>query len=525
MIYRFGPFTLDAARRGLSRADAELAVEPQVFDLLRVLIERRDRVVSRDDLLEAVWNGRIVSEATLGRRINAARTARGDTGTEQRRIRTLPRKGVRFVGAVREAASEVSPGIAPEDAAEPDVTWRTGPRLPAVAVLPFTNMSADPDQAYFADGITEEIITALSRVSGLFVSARNSTFTYRGAAIDVRRVGQELGVGYVVAGSVRRGGSRLRITGQLVDAGTGAHLWADSFDGGLDDVFALQERVAARAAAAIEPTLQLAEIGRLGRDAPAHPEAYDRLWRANPRLADFTAAGMAAALDHLDEALALDPGYAPAMAAAAYCRAQCHFQGWIAQGEAERAAAVRLAWGAVERAPGDAQVLWMAAFAVWNMSDTGRDRARHLSGRAPLVNPHPALALTLAGWIETMCGRAEAGRAMVERALQLNPRDPRGWLMSGVMAVAAVSEADYPEAIRWAERALAQNRRFAVALRALAVAHVGLGQTERARQAVAELLEIEPELTVSGFLARIPFPIAALGQRYAEALALAGLPA
>lgn len=525
MIYRFGSFTLDSARRELSRDGAEIAVEPQVFDLLRVLIERRDRVVSRDDLLEAVWNGRIVSEATLGSRINAARTAIGDTGTEQRWIRTLPRKGVRFVGAVREAASKVSPGIAPEDVAEPGVTWRTGPRLPAVAVLPFTNMSADPEQAYFADGITEEIITALSRVSGLFVIARNSTFTYRGAAIDVRRVGQELGVGYVVAGSVRRGGSRLRITGQLVDAGTGAHLWADSFDGGLDDVFALQERVAARAAAAIEPTLQLAEIGRLGRDAPAHPDAYDRLLRANARLADFTAAGMAAALDHLDEALALDPGYAPAMAAAAYCRAQCHFQGWIAQGEAERAAAVRLAWGAVERAPGDAQVLWMAAFAVWNMSETGRDRARDLFGRALLVNPNSALALTLAGWIETMCGRAEAGRAMVERALQLNPRDPRGWLMSGVMAVAAVSESDYPEAIRWAERALAQNRRFAVALRALAVAHVGLGQPERARQAVAELLAIEPGLTVSGFLARIPFPVAALGQRYAEALAEAGLPA
>ncbi len=522
MIYRFGPFTLDSARRELSRDGAEIAVEPQVFDLLRVLIERRDRVVSRDDLLEAVWNGRIVSEATLGSRINAARTAIGDTGTEQRWIRTLPRKGVRFVGTVQEAVQEAGPGAAPLGSG---LAWRAGPRLPAVAVLPFTNMSPDPEQDYFADGMTEEIITALSRVSGLFVIARNSTFTYRGAAIDVRRVGQELGVGYVVAGSVRRGGSRLRITGQLVDAGTGAHLWADSFDGGLDDVFALQERVAARAAAAIEPTLQLAEIGRLGRDAPAHPDAYDRLLRANARLADFTAAGMAAALDHLDEALALDPGYAPAMAAAAYCRAQCHFQGWIAQGEAERAAAVRLAWGAVERAPGDAQVLWMAAFAVWNMSETGRERARDLFGRALLVNPNSALALTLAGWIETMCGRAEAGRAMVERALQLNPRDPRGWLMSGVLAVAAVSEADYPEAIRWAERALAQNRRFAVALRALAVAHVGLGQPERARQAVAELLEIEPELTVSGFLARIPFPVAALGQRYAEALALAGLPA
>ncbi|MBE7248254.1 MAG: winged helix-turn-helix domain-containing protein, partial [Actinomycetospora chiangmaiensis] len=187
MIYRFGPFTLDSARRELSRDGAEIAVEPQVFDLLRVLIERRDRVVSRDDLLEAVWNGRIVSEATLGSRINAARTAIGDTGTEQRWIRTLPRKGVRFVGTVQEAVQEAGPGAAPLGSG---LAWRAGPRLPAVAVLPFTNMSPDPEQDYFADGMTEEIITALSRVSGLFVIARNSTFTYRGAAIDVRRVGQ-----------------------------------------------------------------------------------------------------------------------------------------------------------------------------------------------------------------------------------------------------------------------------------------------------------------------------------------------
>jgi TolB-like protein len=525
VLYRFGSFTLDAARRELRRDGADIAVEPQVFDLLRVLIEHRDRVVSRDDLLEAVWNGRIVSEATLGSRINAARTALGDTGIEQRWIRTLPRKGVRFVGTVQEAAPVPPPEPPPPAPSMPGLAWRSGTRLPAVAVLPFTNMSADPEQDYFADGMTDEIITALSRISGLFVIARNSTFTYRGAAIDVRRVGQELGVGYVVEGSVRRGGTRLRITGQLVDAVTGAHLWADRFDGELHDVFALQERIAASAAAAIEPTLQWAEIGRLGRDAPANPDAYDRLLRANARLAEFTAAGMSAALGHLGEALALDPGYAPAMAATAYCRAQCHFQGWIAQGAADRAAAVRLAWGAVERAPGDAQVLWMAAFAIWNMSGRERDRARDLFGRSLLLNPNSALALTLAGWIETMCGHADAGRAMVERALQLNPRDPRGWLMSGVLAVAAVSEADYPEAIRWAERALAQNRRFAVALRALAVARVGLGQPDRARQVVAELLSIEPDLTISGFLARIPFPVAAMAQRYAEALAAAGLPA
>ena len=188
-----------------------------MFDVLKFLIEARDRVVSRDDLLEVVWHGRIVSEATLSSRLNAARTAIGDNGAEQRLIRTLPRKGVRFVGEVREIAD---PRGAPRQSAEDAAAVARGasPGLPSVAVLPFTNMSGDPEQDYFADGMAEEIITALSRSSGLFVIARNSSFTYKGKAVDVRQVGQELGVGYVLEGSVRRSRERLRITGQLVDA-------------------------------------------------------------------------------------------------------------------------------------------------------------------------------------------------------------------------------------------------------------------------------------------------------------------
>jgi TolB-like protein len=520
VIYRFGSFTLDATRRELSTNGALVAVEPQVFDVLKFLIESRDRVVSRDDLLEAVWHGRIVSEATLGSRLNAARAAIGDTGAEQRFIRTLPRKGVRFVGSVEEI-DPVPPSEAPPLSR---TSWRTTPRLPGVVVLPLASMSADPEQDYFADGMTEEITTALSRISGLFVIARNSAFTYKRRAIDVRQVGQELGVGYIVEGSVRRSGERLRIAAQLIDAASGAHLWADRFDGEWHDIFAFQERVAASIAAAIEPTLQLAEVTRLGRAGASRLDAYDLLLRANARLADFTAAGMEDAGGLLAQALALDPSYAPAMAAMAYCRAQCHFQGWIEQSDAQREAAVSFAWRAVELAPNDPQVLWMAAFAIWNMAQIGRERVRELFGRSLLLNPNSAMALTLAGWIEVMCGDTAGGRAMVERAQQLNPRDPRGWLMSGVMAVAAVGEENYVEAIRWAERALAQNRRFAVALRALAVAHVGLGQRDLARRAVAELLDIEPTLTVSGFFARIPFPQESMARRYAESLVAAGLP-
>jgi TolB-like protein/Flp pilus assembly protein TadD len=523
VIYQFGNCTLDIARRELRQGNGLVAVEPQVFDVLKFLIEARERVVSRDDLLDAVWHGRIVSEATLSSRLNSARSAIGDNGAEQRLIRTLPRKGVRFVGEVREIA-DPAPQPPGDIASVEPIAWRSGPRLPSVAVLPFTNMSGDPEQDYFADGMAEEIITALSRSSGLFVIARNSSFTYRGKAIDVRQVGQELGVAYVLEGSVRRSRERLRITGQLVDATSGAYLWSERFDGDPQDVFELQDRVSGSVAAAIEPTLQFAEIGRLRRDRPVRLDAYEFLLRAYSLLSDFTPASMLAALDCLDQSLAVDPAYAPAMAAAAYCRAQCHFQGWAQQDDAVRAEAVRLAWRAVELAPNDAQVHWMAAFAVWNMAQTGRERARELFSRSLLINPNSAMALTLAGWIETMCGNQGAGREMVGRARRLSPRDPRGWLMSGVMALAAVIDENYAEAVRWAERALAQNRRFAVALRVVAVALVKLGQQDRAEQAVQELLEIEPELTISGFFARIPFPLETMARTYRDALKVAGLP-
>ncbi|WP_431272457.1 tetratricopeptide repeat protein [Dankookia sp. P2] len=397
-------------------------------------------------------------------------------------------------------------------------------RLPSLAVLPFANIGSDPEQDYFADGMAVEIITALTRISGLFVIARNSSFVYKGQAVDIRQVGRELGVGYVLEGSVRRGGDRLRITGQLVDAVSGAHLWADRFEGDLGDVFALQDRVAERVVAAIEPTLQLAEIERHRQGRPERLDAGDLLLRASALEHEFTADSMAAALRCLEQALAIEPGYAPAMAAAAYCHAQRHFQGWAPPSGAVCAEALRLAKRAVELAPNDAQVLWMAAFAVWNMAGEGRERARELFGRSLLLNPHSAMALTLAGWIEIVCGNQGTGREMLARAQRLNPRDPRSWLLSGAMAIAAVVDEDFARAASWAEKALVQNRRFAVALRVLAVALVKLGQPERARQVVQELLAIEPELTISGFLARIPMPVEAMARTYAKALGVAGLP-
>src|SRR5262245_37526762 len=214
-----------------------------VFDLLAYVIQHRERVVSRDDLIAHVWDGRIVSESALASCINAARSAVGDSGEAQRLIKTLPRKGIRFVGVVRGETKPAETGS--PTVAEPPKSDLALPDKPSVAVLPFTNMSGDPEQEYFADGMAEEIITALSRCSWLFVIARNSSFTYKGKAVDVRQVGRELGVRYVLEGSVRRGGSRLRFMGQLIDATSGTHIWAERFDGEMSDVFELQDRFTA----------------------------------------------------------------------------------------------------------------------------------------------------------------------------------------------------------------------------------------------------------------------------------------
>jgi TolB-like protein len=299
LLYLFADFALDTEQRELRCKDDLVPIEPQVFDLLTYLIDNRKRVVSKDDLIAAVWEGRIVSDATLDSRVNAARRAIGDSGGMQRLIKTLPRKGIRFVGAVRQEAKPAEPALAPRTAEGVEHPPRVAlplPERPSIAVLPFVNMSGDPEQEYFVDGMAEEIITALARCSWLFVIARNSSFTYKNKVVDVRQIGRELGVRYVLEGSVRRVGDRLRFTGQLIEATSGTHIWADRFDGEMSDVFELQDRFTASVVAAIEPVLQLAEIERLKHKPAANLDAYDQLLRAQQRAYDVTEESLPAAL-------------------------------------------------------------------------------------------------------------------------------------------------------------------------------------------------------------------------------------
>src|SRR5882757_1858781 len=334
--YHFEDYVLDPDRRELRREGRLLPIEPKVFDLLVHLISNRDRVVSKDNLIATIWNGRIVSESALTTCINAARTAIGDSGEVQRLIKTLPRKGIRFVGKVEQGLSGAS-----AVGSLLDTSILALPEKPSIAVLPFTNMSGDPEQNYFADGMAEDIITALSHFKALFVIARNSSFTYKGRAIDIKQVGRELGVRYVLEGSVRKAANQVRITGQLVDTATGAHLWADRFDGGLGDIFDLQDKVTESVVGAIAPAVERAEIERAKRKPTESLDAYALHLRG---LASYYQFGSRQANDEalrlFNSAIEIDPDFASAYALAALCCVWAKINGWPAQTSPRRQASM-----------------------------------------------------------------------------------------------------------------------------------------------------------------------------------------
>jgi TolB-like protein len=523
LLYLFEECVVDTDRRELRRGAATIPIGPKFFDLLVYLLAHRERVVTKDDLLASLWDGRIVSESALNSGIKAVRDAIGDSGEEQRLIKTLPRKGLRFVGEVREEQVQAR-SAAPAVAAELPKPPLSLPDRPSIAVLPFANISGDSEQDYFADGMAEEIITALSRCAGLFVIARNSSFTYRGRSVDVRQVGRELGVRYVLEGSVRRSGNRLRFVGQLVDATTGAHIWADRFDGELSEVFDLQDRFTESVVAAIGPQLQLAEIERLRHKPAAHLDAYDLLLRAHQLEYEYTPESLAAAIEHVRRALSIDPSYAPAMALGAHCYTQRRLQGWAQDVTEESIEATRLATRAIEFGQDDGNVLWMSGHAVWHFA-MDASRAKELVNRSLAVNPNSAMALTQLAWIET-CSYANPtkGLELFRRAERLSPRDPRGWFISAGVAAAYFFQGQFDESISWAQKALFHNPRFAVALRHLAASLAKRAKADEATVVMREILKIEPGLTLAKLHARTKFLHASYWDRFSEGLRDAGLP-
>jgi TolB-like protein/Flp pilus assembly protein TadD len=523
LLYLFNDLALDTDRRELRRAQNLVAIAPQVFDLLEYLIRNRERVVSKDDLLGSIWHGRIVSDSALNTRINAARCAIDDTGEEQCLIRTLPRKGLRFIGAVREEYRPATRESGSPCPAEHPCPALTHPDRPSIAVLPFVNMTGEPEQECLADGATEEVITALSRCSRLFVVARNSSFAYRGKAVDVREVGRELGVRYVLEGSVRRGGDRVRFTGRLIDATSGGHIWADWFEGNVGNVLDLHDRFAERVVAAIEPRLQLAEIERLKRKPPSNLDPYDLLLRAQQYEYELRVDSHAAALRHLDQALVVDPSYAPAMALAAFCHAERRVQGWMQEPEVEAREALRLASRAVELGKDDANVFWMAGYAVLRLQ-MDAVRARELVRHSLDINPNSAIVTAIAGELETLSGNSAKAVELISRAEHLSPRDPRDWFIGLKTAWIHFVDGQFDQTISAAKKVLHQNPRSSYALRFLAASLAKQGRQDHAAAAMREVRNIEPQLTATRLRPRLMFIEEKVWKDYSAALRLAGLP-
>jgi TolB-like protein/class 3 adenylate cyclase len=370
------------------------------------------------------------------------------------------------------------------------------PDKPSIAVLPFQNMTGDPEQEYFVDGMVEEITTAISRLPWLFVIARNSSFTYKGKAVDVKQVGHELGVRYVLEGSVRKGGNRVRITGQLIDATTGNHIWADRFDGTLDDIFDLQDQIASNVAGAIEPKLRQSEIERASRKPTANLTAYDLYLRALAQTYRYTEEGFAEAVALIRRALALDPSYAPAAALVGWCRTVQRIQGWGSLSDEDLADAVRLARHGLEAVREDPDTMWRAAHPLSALAGETATGVAILD-RALTLNPNAASAWMVKGWIQALRNKPDEAIEACERALRLSPFDPLQCMNACGFALAHFAARRFEQAIVWADSALRDQPRVFTAIRVKIAACAHLGRLDQARAELGRMLALHPKLTIA----------------------------
>lgn len=499
----FEDYVLDEERRELTLRGQTVAVGPQVFDLLLLFVNNPDRVVSKDDLLKAVWSGRIVSESTITSHINAVRKAIGDTGEEQRLVRTVARKGYRFVGQIKvggigEAQQPDQPVIDERAHTDPKETPSSSlvlPDKPSITVLPFQNLSGDPEQEYFADGIVEDIIAALSRIRWLFVIARNSSFTYKGRTVDAKGVSQELGVRYVLEGSVRKCGNKVRITGQLIDATSGTHIWAERFEGTLNDIFELQDQIAESVVGAIAPQLERAEIERAKRKPTESLDAYDYYLRGMAKLHNGTREALDQALPLFYKAIELDPEFASAYGMAAWCHFWRKLNGWMTDRTQEIAEGVRLARLAVTLGRDDAVALTRGGHALSHLTGDV-DGGIALLDRARLLNPNLAPAWYLGGILRTLRGETDAAIEQLTHAIRLSPLDPEMFRMQVGMALAHFFAGRFDLTTDWAEKALGNLPSFLAPVALVAASHALSGRMDKARLAMQRLRDLDPSLQI-----------------------------
>jgi adenylate cyclase len=394
---------------------------------------------------------------------------------------------------------------------------------PSIAVLPFTNMSGDPEQEYFVDGMVEDIITALSRFNQLLVVARNSSFTYKGRAVDIRQVARELGVRFVLEGGVRKAGNRLRITGQLIDASTGTHLWAERYDGGLEDVFDLQDQITAQVVGAIVPTIRRAEIEAARRKPADNLDAYDLFLRALPHVSVIVPQENQIALDYLNQAIALDPGYAPALGYAAWCLVQRITRGWSPAFADDRAMAETLARRALAMAGDDAVALALGGFALVASKidlSAGLDACR----RAVNLTPGSGFVGTLAGAAMVWANDLDAAIVVLDRAMAIGSLDPSYFLMLTMSGSAHLFSGRAEIAVGLFERAAALNPSFDSIQWCLCTAYTQLGRRTEAQAAFAKFRAMAPDATIAKLTTELPFQHPTHLAMVMDALRTAGLP-
>jgi TolB-like protein/Flp pilus assembly protein TadD len=504
----FGPFVVDRDRGALLKAGTPVALGGRAFALLEALASAGGEPVSKTDLIAAVWPGSAVEENNLTVQIAALRKALGTRPDGTEWVVTVPRVGYRLV----------------RDAAEAAHGSLVSPRTPTIAVLPFQNMSGDPQQEYFADGVVEDIITALSRFKTLAVVARNSSFVYKGRAVDVRDVARALGVRYVLEGSVRRAGKRLRVTAQLVDGETGAHVWARSFDGDLADVFAVQDQITETVAGIVLPKLEYAEVERARRSPPKSLDAYDLVLRGKLLWWSARESENAEAFRLFRQAVELEPNYATAVSLTAATLEYRLTIDWPPLTDNDRAMCLELIERALRLADGDATILAHSGITLANVFGQ-YERGLALIRTALELTPNGLFVLACAAVCNLHCGDVRRSIELSNRAIALSPADPGQNLALTCIAHANMALGEFEEALVWAERSLAVNPDFDPTYWMLAAGNAKLGRMEEARSWLAKFRAMRPRVTVSSIRSSQPHRYDDRMANILEGLQLAGLPA
>jgi TolB-like protein/cytochrome c-type biogenesis protein CcmH/NrfG len=508
-ILKFDRFELDLTRGCVRMDGCELDLRPMAFRVLCHLAGHAGRLVAKEELQRAVWNRVVVSDDSLVQCIRQLRQALGDD--QHRLIKTVARRGYLLDVQV----SEHGVSRSPPPLALPD--------KPSIAVLPFDNISGDPEEAYFADGIAEDLITALSRTASLFVIARNSSFAFRAMKHDVRTIGSSLGVRYVVEGAIRKSGPRLRLTVQLIEAASGDHLWAEKFDGALDQIFEFQDRIIATLIGAIAPKLRAVEIARAGRKRTDSLDAYDLVLRSLPLQAPMKKGSLGEAIGLLDRAIALSPAYSDALALGAWCRVLRPSNGDSSNAARDFREASDLARRALEADRSNPVALRSAGFVVL-FTERDYQSAWDLIDRSLAIDPNSASSWAWRGWTSAFAGEAENATQELAKAIRLSPFDQWENTYSVGMTFAMLTSGRFEEGLRWARKSVLEGPHWGAAHRYLIGALLLTGQEGEARAAAQRYLALEPGFSLRRLVEIGPFRRTPDQERLFDAMRQAGLP-